>query len=144
MENPLSTFHLPLTTAAHSEFLVFQSIIGAAKISTLPETWVWPYNKGIFRSKFIYTLAHSHIQVDPTLKWIWKSSCTLKIKVFGWLLLMDRLNTRDMMQRRHWNVDDHNCVLCNANVLEDRLHLFFTCNFSLRVWNYLGISWFHG
>ena len=79
--------------------------------------------------------------VDPIFKWIWKCSCTLKIRVFGWLLLMDRLNTRDMMQRRHWIIQDDSCVLCLTQTHEDRIHLFFTCNFSQRVWNYLGISW---
>src|SRR4051812_46837169 len=59
-------------------------------------------------------------------------------------MLMDRLNTRDMMKRRHWNVEDDTCVLCNSSSLEDRLHLFFTCNFSLRIWNYLGINWAQG
>ena len=53
----------------------------------------------------------SHIVVDPIFKWIWKCSCTLKFKVFCWLLLMDRLNTRDMMQRRHWNIQDDTCVI---------------------------------
>ena len=79
--------------------------------------------------------------VDPILKWIRQCTCTLKLKVFGWLLLMDRLNTRDMMQRRHWNVQDDTCVLCHLASHEDRVHLFFTCNFSQCVWNYLGISW---
>ena len=83
----------------------------------------------------------SHIVVDPISKWIWKCSCTLKFKVFGRLLLMDRLNTRDMMQRRHWNIQDDTCVMCHSASHEDRAHLFFACNFSQRVWNYLGISW---
>jgi hypothetical protein len=82
------------------------------------------------------------ILVEPVFKWIWRSACTLKFKVFGWLLLMDRLNTRDMMQRRHWHVEDDTCILCSLLVHEERVHLLFTCNFSQRIWNYLGISWF--
>src|SRR3954468_1254395 len=45
---------------------------------------------------------------------------------------------------RHWNVEDDTCVLYPSSALEDRLHLFFTCNFSQRVWNYLGINWVQG
>jgi hypothetical protein len=37
--------------------------------------------------------------------------------------------------------DNYNCVLCAGHVHEDRDHLFFNCNFSVRVWNYLQISW---
>ena len=65
----------------------------------------------------------------------------MKIKMFGWLLLRDRLNTRDMLQRRHWHVDDLTCVLCPHHIHEDVSHLFFSCIFSQRVWNYLQISW---
>lgn len=54
---------------------------------------------------------------------------------------MDRLNTRDMMQRRHWYVEDDTCVLCPLLIHEDVAHLFFTFNFSQRVWNYLQICW---
>lgn len=66
----------------------------------------------------------------------------MKTKVFAWLLLRDSLNTRDILQRRHWKVsDDSNCVLCPLRTHEDRVHLFFECNFSSRVWNYLQINW---
>ena len=44
-------------------------------------------------------------------------------------------------------VDTHcvtHCVLCPTRAREDRLHLFFDCNFSQRVWNYLQISWPQG
>ena len=32
-------------------------------------------------------------------------------------------------------------VLIKSGSTIDRIHLFFSCNFSQRVWNYLGISW---
>ena len=90
----------------------------------------------------IYCLScFSDVVVDPIFGWIWKCSCTLKFKVFGWLLLMDRLNTRDIMKRQHWIIQDDTCVLCHLASHEDRAHLFFACNFSQRIWNYLGISW---
>ena len=67
----------------------------------------------------------------------------MKIKVFGWLLLYDRLNTKDLLIRRHWGSpqEDNSCVLFHSHALEDRLHLFFTCNFSCRIWKYLQIDW---
>ena len=62
--------------------------------------------------------------------------------MFVWLLLVDRLNTRNLLQRRHWNVtDDTHCELCVTRAYEDRFHLFFTCNFSQRIWTYLQIDW---
>lgn len=65
--------------------------------------------------------------------------------MFAWLLISDRLNTKDLLVRRHWKVtEDHTCVMCSARVYEDRQHLFFDCLFSQRVWNYLQITWESG
>jgi hypothetical protein len=62
----------------------------------------------------------------------------MKTKVFAWVLLVDRLNTRDLLQRRHWNVTDvYHCELFPLRVHEDGIHMFFECNFNVRVWNYL-------
>jgi hypothetical protein len=58
-------------------------------------------------------------------KWSWKS-CLLRTIFCAWLLLSDRLNTRDMLQRRHWEVtNETHCVLCPSRTNEDRMHLFF-------------------
>lgn len=53
-------------------------------------------------------------------------------------LAYSSFNTKDMLLRRH---DNNDCVLCNAYVLEEWKHFFFTCNFSSRIWNYLQIDW---
>lgn len=79
---------------------------------------------------------------NPLLCWIWKSCCTMSIKMFAWLVIMDKINTKDMIQQRHWKINDvPQCVLCPTFALEGRNHLFFQCNFSVRVWNYLQIVW---
>lgn len=63
----------------------------------------------------------------------------MKIKVFLWLLLADRLNTRDMLHRRHYNIgSDLNCLLCGG-ARETVEHLFFDCPFSVSCWNKLQI-----
>jgi hypothetical protein len=61
-----------------------------------------------------------------------------KAQFFAWLILHDRINTKDMLIRRHWNVwNNSDCVLCAARFWEDWSHLFFECNLSVRIWNYL-------
>lgn len=43
---------------------------------------------------------------------------------------------------RNWKVEgEPHCVLCPLRAYEDMIHLFFTWNFSQRVWNYLQILW---
>ena len=40
--------------------------------------------------------------------------------------------------------DGFNCLLCHLRTRETRNHLFFECNFSVRIWNYLQITWSPG
>lgn len=109
------------------------------------DVWVWKEDKKTYTAKKYYTFLHKHIVPIPILQWVWSSCCTMRIKFFAWMLIMDRLNTQDMLERRHWNVSDSNiCVLCPTHTKEDRDHLLFSCNFSCRVWNYLRIYWHTG
>lgn len=61
-----------------------------------------------------------------------------------WLLFSDRLNTRDMLDRRHCakEDDDLTCVVCNGECRETRLHLFSAYP-SIRCRQHLGIEWKH-
>ena len=64
------------------------------------------------------------------------------LNFFAWLILMDRLNTKDMLQRRNFHVQPNShCVMCNAGVVEDLRHLFFDCPFAAACWQKLGILW---
>ena len=66
----------------------------------------------------------------------------MKIKVFGWLLLHDRLNTCDMLRRRHYDIgNDFTCLLCGQNTDETLEHMIFTCQFSERCWAKIGVHW---
>lgn len=116
MELPdiLDHFHLPLSQEAFSEFTQLQALLPLINLDgESKDIWKWPSKSGVFMSKIYYDSFFSHLVVDPIFKWIWKCACTLKFKVFGWLLLMDHLNTSDMMQRRQWIIQDDTCVLCN-------------------------------
>jgi hypothetical protein len=52
--------------------------------------------------------------------WIWDSKCANKIKVFTWLLLMDRLNVRNILRRKKHKLQDnnYNCVICSSQCEE--------------------------
>jgi hypothetical protein len=68
--------------------------------------------------------------IDPPIpfSWIWKSKLWPKLKVFAWLLLSDRLKTRNMLKRRHLNIGNiYSCALCTSGDEETLEHLFFCC-----------------
>jgi len=136
-------FHLPLTQQAADEYFCLKDwISNLQRDPQAADAWHWPGKHG-YTAKGFYNLMHSHMPTDQSCAWIWRSKWSMKIKVFGWLLMFDKLNTKDLLVRRHWRppTEDNSCVMCHSHALEDRLHLFFSCNFSCRVWNYLQITW---
>jgi hypothetical protein len=70
----------------------------------------------------------------------WKCPSQPKHKVFFWLLLKDRLSTRNILRRRNMVIENYNCVLCNYSVEETLEHLFLHCDFAKQCWNLLGID----
>ena len=137
----LSLFYLPLSDRAYEEFQDLSAKMVLRLLSLDDDKWVYCWGSEYSAAKY-YKHQHQHLDPLPIYRWIWKSACMLKFKFFAWLLLSDRLNTKDLLQRRHWHVtDDCSCVLCVGNNHEDRMHLFFQCLFSQRVWNYLQIDW---
>ena len=55
---------------------------------------------------------------------------------------MDRLNTRNMLARRHFNVQPNKyCVMCTRMEEEDITHLFFDCPFASACWSKPGFHW---
>jgi hypothetical protein len=89
-----------------------------------PDVWEYEWGAKFLPSRY-YASLHAHLLVPAVFKWIWKSACMMNTKVFAWLLLNDRLNTKDLLVRRHWKVaEDNFCKLCPTRTYEDRLHLF--------------------
>lgn len=65
----------------------------------------------------------------------------IKAEIFFWLMIQDRINTRDMMSRKNFYVQERNCVLCDELVDEIVEHLFLGCEFSQQFWWMLGLEW---
>lgn len=125
------TLHLPLSVQALQQWQLPANLIQEMVISQDLDQWTYQWNSQQYQSKKVYNLFFSHIQPAGPITSIWKSKCTLKLKVFIWLLLMDRLNTKELLQRKHFNTQGGiMCVTCNSMLTEDSLHLFFTCPFA--------------
>lgn len=78
--------------------------------------------------------------LDPIFKQIWKSNCQHKHIVFFWVLLMDRVSTRNLLRRRTMDLPSYNCELCTLPVEESQIHLFLECQFAQDCWQLLGIQ----
>jgi hypothetical protein len=142
-DNPIDNFHIPLSVEAFEELSILSAMLrDVSLVNEANDKWVCKLGKGIFKPSLVYQLHFHDIPVHRPSCWIWTSKCMSKHKFFAWLILHDRINTKDMLLRRHWNVTDmHSCILCHADIREDWRHLFFNCQFSTHIWNYLQISW---
>ncbi|KAJ4819968.1 Cyst nematode resistance protein-like protein [Rhynchospora pubera] len=79
---------------------------------------------------------------------------TLKIKIFFWLALLNRLQTRDNLFKKGW-IADRACAICH-NAMETTVHLLTACPLAYNIWDGLtqpgitiamkddlGIFWLH-
>jgi hypothetical protein len=90
-----------------------------------------------FSSREAYRQLHAHLADDSAVP-LWQSRLPHRIRVFGWLLSKDRLNTRALLARKTI-IDDSSCPRC-PTTSEDRQHLFITCPAATEVWGKIGIK----
>lgn len=73
--------------------------------------------------------------LKPDVVWydaVWISRAIPRHSFHTWLVIQDRLPTRDRLLKWGLQVEGR-CLLCNSNP-ESRDHLFFSCNYSYDLW----------
>jgi hypothetical protein len=105
------------------------------------DKWTYKWGSETYSSKKAYKSISADSPAPPIFKWLWASSNLGTHKFFFWLLVRDRLNTRNILRRKNMQLDDFNCVLCNLGTEETCFHLFFECPFSRDCWATIPISW---
>lgn len=136
-------FHLPLSVQAHAEVRQLQEeTSNSAIVDNSSDIWTYIWGAKDYKASAYYAFYFRDVQVHQTFKWLWKTKCIPRIKVFGWLLMSDRLNTRNMLKRRHYQIGNNlDCLLCGLHIEETVEHLFFHCSFSATCWRSLGVHW---
>ena len=118
-------------------------------LRVLEDKWEWELESSrLFTCKSLF----KHLIDRPTYfpfnyqHFIWKISIPNKVRVFSWLLVLKKLNTRDLLQKRQpfWSASPSWCVLCRSES-EMVNHLFLQCSIAQRVWMYIlqkfNVSW---
>jgi hypothetical protein len=136
-------FALPLSTQAFEEYSNIQTIIQEVRLdASCSDSRIFCWGSSQYTSSKYYKFIFAAIPTDKILSSLWKSKCLPKLRVFAWLLIKDRLNTKELMQRKSWQIDGGpSCVLCNNQVIETRDHLFFDCPYARSCWHKLHITW---
>jgi hypothetical protein len=136
-------FQLPFSEEAFDQALVLAQPLDNLEHSDSDD--IWSYRWGHSFSPIRVYLHHiSSRQIHPGFKWLWKTSVQKWHKVFFWLLLKDRLSTRNILWCRNQVIPSYDCVLCNPRVEETLEHLFLNCNFARSCWASLNLFIPHG
>lgn len=72
-------------------------------------------------------------RTNATVHEVWQLKVAPRIKVFGWLMYLNKILTVDNLRRRGWCIVNW-CIMCKAN-LESTKHLFNECPFSKGVYS---------
>jgi hypothetical protein len=86
-ENLHSMFHLPLSAQAFEQYCDLELLLQSRDITDDKDSWSYIWEG----TQFSVSKAYNHLigthAMHPAFKWLWKSSCQQKHKVFYWLLL---------------------------------------------------------
>lgn len=61
--------------------------------------------------------------------------CYAQVQNRFWLLIHDRVNSRNLLHRKSFHLPSYSYELCQSNTEETTLHLFWDCDFSLNSCN---------
>ena len=136
---PDALFRLPLTQEAAMQLLELAQDMNSLSGNNEHDTWSYIWGSPFFSTSKAYKHLTGHLPTHPFFRRLWKTSCQNKHKVFFWLLLRDRLSTRQLLRRRNMHLPSYNCECCSMNIEESLSHLFLSCPFAQSCWIKLNI-----
>lgn len=135
-------FVIPITQAAAQELDDLREIVQDFNLVDGIDQRIFYWGNDKYLAAKLYKMAFLSMPAPASFRIIWKSKVTPRVKFFAWLILLDRLNTKNMLSRRHFNVQPNClCGMCKENEEETIEHLFFNCEFAKKCWDKLGIVW---
>jgi hypothetical protein len=135
----VAMFHIPMSPEAYQQFLLLEEALQKHQITNTLDRWWYNWGTRQYSSQKAYKHMIGHESVHPIYRWLWKSKCQPKHKVFFWLLLKDRLNTRSLLRRRNMELESYTCENCILQKEETVGHLFLRCGFACHCWQLVSI-----
>ena len=126
---------LPVRPAVEDLTALQQSLLHLCLVSRAPDGWVWsscPFSIQNFYRQLRKNQLGAVLEATQSYRLIWRQKVPLKLSIFGWLLVQNRLVTRVTCQRIS-PASLADCSMCSTR-LEDCSHLFFECPVAWAVW----------
>ena len=115
------------------------NIISLTQLSEAHDTRLSPFASpdGRLNSSLLYRMLQATKgDMSDGASFIWGSRAPPRVKLFGWLLLNDRVQSKANLQKKTV-VQDAKCDICHASN-EDADHIMFRCQFAQELWSSLG------
>ncbi|XP_071729238.1 uncharacterized protein [Rutidosis leptorrhynchoides] len=116
------------------------SLLAPINLSREKDIWVWDgSSSNVFSVSDARRQIDSHNIAPPSRKTDWFKTFPPKINIFIWRLKMQRLATKENLEKKGIILSNSACALCHLHADTDH-HIFVTCNISRQIWVYIG-SW---
>ena len=115
-------------------------LLDGVVLTNTPDVRVCPWEDRLHKlsSSSVYRAVVSNGEGCEYYKFIWENCAPPKVKFFGWLLVQNRIQTKENLLRKHC-VDDSVCEVCSLAV-ESSSHLIAGCPFAAGFWARLGMN----
>lgn len=103
------------------------------QLSVCPDKVVWTATaSGICSIPSTYQIIRRKGRKKQWHRLVWHRNSTPRCSFLLWLLMLNKLKTRNLLQKRKLNIEE-GCLLC-PDPIEECNHLFFKCPFTAHVW----------
>ena len=124
-----------MSVQAYQQLQDLQSLLQPIQQNNVPDCW---FNRQPQEQYSSIRLYHTFFDMEPRhsiFRYLWKAAAILRYNFFFWLLIHDRINTRNLLQRKTFNVPSASCVLCDHETDETSYHLIWDYPFALGCWD---------
>jgi hypothetical protein len=97
---------------------------------------IWGLDKKVFSVNSLYKKKVMD-QVSVPYKFLWKSKLPHKIKIFIWLVVRNKILTKDILNKRNWKGSQECCFYGGDESID---HLFFHCPIARYTWRVIQVA----
>nr|GEU60220.1 RNA-directed DNA polymerase, eukaryota, reverse transcriptase zinc-binding domain protein [Tanacetum cinerariifolium] len=137
----LSFRRRPISGIEESQFCDLNSLLASIVLSDAADRWSWTlYGHGECSVKLAREVIDQHVLIISTTPTRWSKVIPIKLNIFMWCMLLDKLPTRSNLVNRGLDAPCSLCLICQMGV-ETQDHLFFGCPMALDLFRLLGHWW---
>jgi hypothetical protein len=103
----LSCLHSPKTSTYSYQFRpinrirISSTLINGWQHHEETDQWSYIWGNTLFSTSKVYKALIGHRRTHPIFGWLWRAKCQIKLKVFFWLLLKDRVYKRSAQKEKN-------------------------------------------